>query len=325
MSLATHCELIAVGERGLHNTLGENNCFLNSVLQILYHLRDFREGVIKAAYENDNVEMEVTTSNNRINALGVLRSVAWLFQRYDDRNDMLLDPREIREQLAKILPNFAMGSLEDAHECFDSMLTILHEAIGSPKGQHDGPPVGVCHQFFGIHLKSAALCDCGKTNRIETINSFYTTLYAANLISDESFKSHVFSSDMPITCDFCKNKITVNKSLFGDMPTMLTVNVSWSTNICERNSLRRFLSKIPVQWDLKESTLSPARQQPATLSGIVFYYGLHYVSTFFNTEKGVWVIFDDSSVCSFYVPFFFFLIFFYKFYFLNNQQQNPTA
>jgi len=40
----------AVVDRGLDNPIGENNCFLNGVLQILWHVPSFRTAVLSTEH-----------------------------------------------------------------------------------------------------------------------------------------------------------------------------------------------------------------------------------------------------------------------------------
>ncbi|KAJ9456393.1 Ubiquitin carboxyl-terminal hydrolase 23 [Diplonema papillatum] len=302
-------DLVLAGERGLDNPIGANNCFLNSVLQIMYHIQDFREQLIQTAYLNDTAVTALPLTDEVDNVAPekkVLLDIAWLFKSYNEEGRTLLDPDSVRASMSKIMPRFRAGQLDDAHECFVAMLQILHGACGTSVGVDDGGPEilsGLAHDFFGLHMKSQAACKCGKTNRVIYSEAFYRTIWESTLRNDEgemAFQKLIGPQDAPITCDNEECKAKINMQLYiRKLPTMLTVNVSWAREQCTREDLRKLLAAIPVRWRLQDAfEYKNQGDTPivAVLEGVVFYYGLHYISTFFSRSKGVWVIFDDSSV-----------------------------
>eukprot|EP01063_Lacrimia_lanifica_P011339 TRINITY_DN18142_c0_g1_i1.p1 TRINITY_DN18142_c0_g1~~TRINITY_DN18142_c0_g1_i1.p1 ORF type:complete len:762 (+),score=198.30 TRINITY_DN18142_c0_g1_i1:94-2379(+) len=371
------------GECGLQNPIGQNNCFLNSVLQIMYHMQDFREALINAAVAKlpasvfDDVEdvdaMEKLTPPQR-----ALLRIHRLFKVYHSRKDRVLNPQELRAAMAELFPMFKAGSLQDAHECLEAVLDVVHKALvpavpadaDSDGGAEDDDelPSSVAYSFFGIHLELSAVCPAAnceqRTSRRHRNDSFYRTIWAHTLLKDtiDGGDSGVFErllrgDDQPITCDHCKAKIEIVTSLRAAPPKVFAINVSWFTESVDRKALRKFLASVPAVWNVKdtlplakgvaereaadafsgqltqstpliggseppvsylsqgsdirsESSISafsdgaaPPRTRPvacdeqiAVLEGVVFYYGLHYVSSFYNREIKQWVVFDDSRV-----------------------------
>eukprot|EP01059_Diplonema_ambulator_P009098 TRINITY_DN1890_c1_g1_i3.p1 TRINITY_DN1890_c1_g1~~TRINITY_DN1890_c1_g1_i3.p1 ORF type:complete len:530 (+),score=90.35 TRINITY_DN1890_c1_g1_i3:30-1619(+) len=311
MARVTRTDLHCAGERGLANPLGHNNCFLNSILQIFFHFEDFREAVIdEGSHLNEMlVEPPEPGEYNKVNPAtaqqGVVMQLGYLFSKFKMERKELLTPRDVRDKLTKLIPSFATGSLEDAHECYEVVLNTLDSVCGTKRKSktagEPGIPSGIAHDFFGIHTQHKAECTCGNTKRvIYSDECFYRTLIASKLITDGgdmAFERLVGQQEMPLTCDHCKAKVKMKTTLRSLPPRILTVNVNWSKETCPRDDLRKFMASIPIKWRVQDSLPSKAENRyVAVLQGIVFYYGCHYISTYYNKKLSVWVIFDDSNI-----------------------------
>eukprot|EP01061_Rhynchopus_euleeides_P007957 TRINITY_DN1701_c1_g1_i1.p1 TRINITY_DN1701_c1_g1~~TRINITY_DN1701_c1_g1_i1.p1 ORF type:complete len:611 (+),score=143.75 TRINITY_DN1701_c1_g1_i1:150-1982(+) len=329
MSSVSNSRLMITGEKGLANPLGHNNCFLNSILQVLYHLSDFREELIEAA-EDAEVPLFKDESSDELpeedlpkdtNEESILRNIVHLFKKYDRAHECLLDPSEVRRGIASILPSFKSGTLQDAHECLDVLLSFLDTALVNrhslSAGAREKPkphevPTSIPQKFFGIHTEVSPSCGCGdKSGRVVYTDSFYFTIWAPVLIQiafdkgeEHGFQRMLVGVDQPITCDSCNQKVSLDKKLRAhpngqlSNPRIMPVNVSWAKESASRTELRKFVSSVPVRFRLQETI---ACRKPVTpilcvLTGVVFYYGLHYVSAMYNQEYNVWVVFDDNNV-----------------------------
>ena len=217
MSGVSARHLAQAGERGLANPVGHNNCFLNSVLQVLYHLRDFRTQLIAAAEEtlgagfcdDDNDDEDGAPSPSPPPAAcalatgqRLLRRVAALFLRYQrsSSDDALLDPSAIRSGISQALPGYAAGETQDAHECLDAVLTMLD--TGLRDGGHAGdaeadvrprrrrrrqPPQRptLPYRYFGVHTRVSPACGCGEASgRVVDTDAFYLTVWEPALVRE---------------------------------------------------------------------------------------------------------------------------------------------
>eukprot|EP01064_Diplonema_japonicum_P014511 TRINITY_DN22191_c0_g1_i1.p1 TRINITY_DN22191_c0_g1~~TRINITY_DN22191_c0_g1_i1.p1 ORF type:complete len:541 (+),score=101.31 TRINITY_DN22191_c0_g1_i1:50-1624(+) len=308
-------ELLGAGERGLRNPVGHNNCFLNSILQIFFHFEEFREAVIREGTElNEKTtapplpgvsgKMFVNRNTKASAQESVVMELGYLFTRFKMTEGAVLNPKDMRESLSKIIPSFATGSLEDAHECYEVLLNTLHTVCGRKRkirSSEPSVPSGIAHDFFGIHTQQKAECDCGKTKRVVYSDEcFCRTVIASTLIEDTgsmAFQRLAGQQEAPITCDHCKAKIDMSTTLRTAPPKIFTLNISWSKLHCTRSELRKLMSSIPVKWRIQDCLQSRTETRSvAVLQGIVFYYGCHYVSSYFNRRLQVWVIFDDSNI-----------------------------
>lgn len=97
-----------VALRGLENLMGENNCFLNVVIQSLWHLRAFSSAFVELTQH--------THSDNCV--VCELQSIYTQFQFAEDHT---IPPRALRQALAalhKAEARFQIGSIDDATEAF---------------------------------------------------------------------------------------------------------------------------------------------------------------------------------------------------------------
>eukprot|EP00755_Sulcionema_specki_P026564 Sspe_Gene.85927::Locus_56672_Transcript_2_2_Confidence_0.250_Length_1404::g.85927::m.85927 len=298
-------ELKQAGEAGLRNPLGDNNCFLNSVLQAMYHTDDFRDAVITKYGEPVRSPLELLNSDVSTppppidpakkwkKAKGrLLRELARVLLQYQKAGGAPVDPTTLRGSMAVLLPQYEKGNLQDAHECFEFLLGEVDEAC-----KEEGTGSALAKHCYGIDLRKEAVCpSCNKVERTTRVECYSLTMWASELTTPgatrRTFVEGLKGVDEPITCD-CGTKISVKTKLGSGLPQWLTVNVSWGSSEAKRSQLRQFLSSVPLRFPMTEA-IHGSGDEIAVLNGMVFYYGQHYISTFFNRERRVWVIFDDD-------------------------------
>ena len=242
----------------------------------------------------------------------ILSYIVELFKTYSDETPGILDPSCVRASISKILPGFATGSLQDAHECLEAVLRFIDTALQTS----DTPttpsevPVSLTHSYFGIHTVVSPSCGCGeRSGRVVYTNAYYFTIWAPILIhkafsserSSTTFQNMLVGQHEQLTCDVCKNKVSLQTALreikgggFSN-PKVLSINVSWSKETATREEIRKFVSSVPVTFRLVDC-IECNDETCAIMTGVVFYYGLHYVSAVYNSEEKIWVIFDDSAL-----------------------------
>lgn len=101
---------------GLKNAIGEQNCFLNVVIQALWRQRACRDFFF-------SVEDAWKTQNP------VLIALTTLFTEYKYSEENILPPDEVRISLAEMfahLQRFQLGEMDDAGESFEAILTAMH-------------------------------------------------------------------------------------------------------------------------------------------------------------------------------------------------------
>uniref|UniRef100_A0A4W5NMX4 Ubiquitin specific peptidase 54b n=1 Tax=Hucho hucho TaxID=62062 RepID=A0A4W5NMX4_9TELE len=143
--------------KGLSNEPGQNSCFLNSALQVLWHLdifrRSFRQLTIHKCMEDSCI-------------FCALKSI---FAQFQFSSERVLPSDVLRSALAKTFQDkqrFQLGIMDDAAECFENLLMRIHVHI-SAETREDICTAKHCipHQKFAMTLLEQCVCSsCGASS-----------------------------------------------------------------------------------------------------------------------------------------------------------------
>ena len=114
--------------KGLENAIGHNNCFLNVVVQILWHCDTFRI-TLQQHFSNAGLtisEMRLLVDNENATEITLINAVCLLFLDYQYTLYEVLDPERVRETLWLLSGKFQFGEIADANEAFEEILKQLH-------------------------------------------------------------------------------------------------------------------------------------------------------------------------------------------------------
>lgn len=82
--------------RGLSNASGEYNCFLNAIIQTLWHLRTFRRGLL-------GLDLDALQAQGAIpEDLRVLRALSQIFHAFVQEGEAVQPPLDGKPLLAKL-------------------------------------------------------------------------------------------------------------------------------------------------------------------------------------------------------------------------------
>ncbi|GCB61235.1 hypothetical protein scyTo_0009302 [Scyliorhinus torazame] len=143
--------------KGLLNGPGENSCFLNSAVQILWHLDIFRRSLRQ-------LPRHVCSGNACI--FCALKNI---FVEFQSSREKALPSDVLRNALAESFKDehrFQLGLMDDAAECFENILERIHLHIVSD-AEMDTCTVKSCitHQKFAMTLYEQSVCkSCGATS-----------------------------------------------------------------------------------------------------------------------------------------------------------------
>ena len=89
---------------GLENLSGENNCFLNSTIQALWHLNMFRERILYSEHTGgeENIDLIFPNEDNDP-TLDTLGAVCSLFAQYQYTEEQCIPTTEIRCEFISVL------------------------------------------------------------------------------------------------------------------------------------------------------------------------------------------------------------------------------
>ncbi|XP_051959374.1 inactive ubiquitin carboxyl-terminal hydrolase 54 isoform X2 [Xyrauchen texanus] len=293
--------------KGLSNEPGQNSCFLNSALQVLWHLDIFRRSFRQL---NTHKCMEDSC---------IFCALKSIFAQFQFSSEKVLPSDALRSALAKTFQDeqrFQLGIMDDAAECFENLLMRIHFHI-SDETKEDICTAKHCipHQKFAMTLFEQCVCNnCGATSDplpfIQMVHYISTTSLCNQAVRMLECK------EKPTPDMF--GELIRNASTMGDLRNC-------PSNCGEMLRIRRVLMNCPeiisigLVWDSDHSDLAEdvihslgtclrlgdlfyrvtderAKQSELYLVGMVCYYGKHYSTFFFQTKIRKWMYFDDAQV-----------------------------
>ncbi|XP_022240584.1 inactive ubiquitin carboxyl-terminal hydrolase 54-like [Limulus polyphemus] len=294
--------------KGLLNMPGQNNCFLNSAVQVLWHLDIFRRSFRELSGHTCMAEC------------CIFCALKELFAQLQYSQESALPPDALRHALAETFHQrrFQLGGMDDAAECFENILRQIHFHIANQESEDMcNSPHCIPHQKFAMTLVEQAICHaCGATSEPLSFTQMVHYVSTSALCSQAEFVTnqhkdpadsfgHILrkAGGMGDTRDCpsaCGAKIQICRILMNH-PEILSVGLVWDS---ERPSIQHILEvfkSIGMVLKIQEMFHSVvdnqwARNTTHHLVGIVTYYGKHYSTFFFHTKLGIWIYFDDATV-----------------------------
>jgi len=292
--------------KGLKNGLGENNCFLNVVIQSLWHLKAFRTRFME--YQKHSHEDSTQEESCPFCALKII------FMHYQFGEEKEIPPTLLRKALSilyKVQSKFQMGALNDAAEAHDALLTCLHNSITDGDEKLDS----FIHQVFSMNIIEFVKCECNKPQKpfpckqfifytsseglrnqgskhieVSTQNKLQYTITLAQAIGN------INKEDSRNCTNAQCNKKNPLRYALANLPEVLTVGIVWNTSSPTVDYIQDIMNLISRELKVEEMFDSVVQKGTYTLRGMISYYGLHYNAYFRNPKNDEWLVFDDSKV-----------------------------
>ncbi|XP_045466302.1 uncharacterized protein LOC123675100 isoform X1 [Harmonia axyridis] len=296
--------------KGLLNEPGQNNCFLNSAVQVLWHLdifrRSFRDLMGHACMADSCI----------------FCALKELFSQLQFSNESALPPDALRKALAESFSDqqrFQLGFMDDAAECFENILLRIHMHIAHGESQ-DMCNAQHCipHQKFAMTLVEQTVCgSCGATSEPLSYTQMVHYVSTSTLVyqvrngnaraspyNHASFGQLLRKAgnmgDVRMCPSHCGAVIQITRTLMN-WPEIVSIGLVWNS---ERPSLEHIMEVFStigttmLLGDVFTSVMEKKWTENCThnLVGVVTYYGKHYSTFFFHTKLRVWIYFDDATV-----------------------------
>lgn len=300
-------------EKGLLNKKGENNCFLNVVIQSLYHLAPFR-----AAFLNQQEHFHESDETCVFCALKLI------FIQYHYGEHHSVSPKGLREALSLIYSldkRFQLGKSADAAEACDALFECLHKCLTQKKispnqneiekneDSNNCDPPCLVHQVFIMNKVQCIECKCKESSFLpfsETIH--YVT--AENLKMSRAFRvtadgnveqsrslgELILRSNIEERiCKSCKGTTLLQYEL-QNSPPVITLGIVWRTCSPSSEEIKDIMRLINDNLSISSMFAKYYENMNYKLRGVISYYGHHYVAFFRNPQTKVWFSFDDKTV-----------------------------
>uniref|UniRef100_A0AAQ4RG43 USP domain-containing protein n=1 Tax=Gasterosteus aculeatus aculeatus TaxID=481459 RepID=A0AAQ4RG43_GASAC len=292
--------------KGLSNEPGQNSCFLNSALQVLWHLDIFRRS------------FRQLTTHKCMEDSCIFCALKSIFAQFQYSSEKVLPSDALRSALAKTFQDeqrFQLGIMDDAAECFENILMRIHFHIAE-ETKEDICTARHCipHQKFAMTLFEQCVCSsCGASSDplpfIQMVHYISTTSLCNQAVkmleTREKATPGMFGEllrnasmgDLRSCPSQCGQQLRMARVLLNS-PEIITIGLVWDSEQSDlAEDVIHTLGTCLRLGDLfYRVTEEKARQSELYLVGMVCYYGKHYSTFFFQTKIRRWMYFDDAHV-----------------------------
>ncbi|XP_075278976.1 ubiquitin carboxyl-terminal hydrolase 54 isoform X2 [Opisthocomus hoazin] len=293
--------------KGLSNEPGQNSCFLNSALQVLWHLDIFRRS------------FRQITTHKCMGDSCIFCALKGIFNQFQCSSEKVLPSDALRTALAKTFQDeqrFQLGIMDDAAECFENLLMRIHFHIAD-ETKEDICTAAHCvsHQKFAMTLFEQCVCtSCGATSDplpfIQMVHYISTTSLCNQAICmlerrekptpdmfGELLQNASTMGDLRNCPSNCGEKIRIRRVLMNS-PQIITIGLVWDSDHSDlAEDVIHSLGTCLKLGDLFfRVTDDRAKHSELYLVGMICYYGKHYSTFFFQTKIRKWMYFDDAHV-----------------------------
>ncbi|XP_062992343.1 inactive ubiquitin carboxyl-terminal hydrolase 53 [Elgaria multicarinata webbii] len=293
--------------KGLLNEPGQNSCFLNSAVQVLWQLDIFRRslrGLTGHVCQGDAC---------------IFCALKTIFAQFQHSREKALPSNNMRHALAESFKDeqrFQLGFMDDAAECFENILERIHYHI-VPSSETDMCTSKSCitHQKFAMTLYEQCVCrSCGASSDPLPFTEFVRYISTTALCNEvdrmlerhERLKPDMFAELLQAantTDDFrscpsnCGQKIKIRRVLMN-CPEIVTIGLVWDSEHSDltEDVIRNLATHLYLPGLFYRVTDEQAKNSELYLVGMICYASKHYCAFAFHTKSCKWVLFDDANV-----------------------------
>ena len=309
------------------NAYGENSCFVNVVLHLLYNIPELDEYLI-SLYQIDeaNTDNKDNSNNNDKNQFLVLlgkilyQYEAFIDEQFDDNKKLknknsnqiqIIKTLNMRKVLANVSDNlFPLNTIADPVELFTFILDILNENLKED-----------VHKSFYLELIDEFSCRSKNNCRNNIKNKYDKDNFIYHIYIDEIFNYiskknlkvkdyknklfelsyKLFLSENSKKCEKCKEEMDHNL-VCTNSPQFLLINCVWK----ESNPIVDDVISLFFLMSLKDglNNLFTCLNKRTRNQNSYYFFGFilysftlsHYIICIYNFDKKVFALFDDEVV-----------------------------
>ncbi|CAI9757499.1 unnamed protein product [Fraxinus pennsylvanica] len=303
---------------GLKNEVGEYNCFLNVIIQSLWHLRRFREEFLRSSSEHVHVgdPCVICALYDIFTALSKAS--------IDTRREAVA-PTSLRVALSNLYPDsnfFQEGQMNDASEVLGVVFDCLHQSFTPAPSVSDTESVDsncvgswdctngscVAHTLFGMDVLERMNCyNCGLESRYLKYTSFFHNINASALRTmkamcpETSFDKllNLVEMNHQLACDpddgGC-GKLNYIHHILSAPSHVFTTVLGWQ-NTCESvEDITTTLAALSTEIDISVLYRGLDPKNKHCVVSVVCYYGQHYHCFAYSYDHEQWIMYDDKTV-----------------------------
>ncbi|XP_044157115.1 inactive ubiquitin carboxyl-terminal hydrolase 53 [Bufo gargarizans] len=293
--------------KGLFNEPGQNSCFLNSAVQVLWQLDIFRRS------------LRGLTGHVCLGEACIFCALKSIFSQFQTSREKVLPSDAMRLALAESFKDehrFQLGLMDDAAECFENILQRIHfHIVPNSEGDMCTSKSCITHQKFAMTLYEQCVCrSCGASSDPLPFTEFVRYISTTALCNEvdrmlerhERLKQEMFAELLQAanTADDyrkcpsnCGQKIKIRRVLMN-CPEIVTIGLVWDSENSDltEDVVRNLATQLYLPGLFFRVTDEKAKESRLYLVGMICYTSRHYCAFAYHTKSARWVLFDDASV-----------------------------
>ncbi|XP_029941963.1 inactive ubiquitin carboxyl-terminal hydrolase 53 isoform X2 [Salarias fasciatus] len=286
--------------KGLLNEPGQNSCFLNSAVQVLWHLDIFRRS------------LRQLPGHFCLGESCIFCALKGIFSQFQHSRERALPSDNLRHALAETFKDeqrFQLGFMDDAAECFENILDRIHLHIVPEETDACTSKSCITHQKFAMTLYEQYVCrSCGASSDplpfTELVHYVSTTALRQQIQlqhKDESFGELLQAAstfgDLRNCPSNCGQRIKIRRVLMNS-PEIVTIGFVWDSDQSDltEDVIRSLGPHLSLSTLFYRVTDEHAKKGELLLVGMICYSSRHYCAFAFHTKSSKWVFFDDATV-----------------------------
>ncbi|KAM3857402.1 inactive ubiquitin carboxyl-terminal hydrolase 53 [Diretmus argenteus] len=285
--------------KGLLNEPGQNSCFLNSAVQVLWQLDIFRRS------------LRQLPGHFCLGESCIFCALKGIFSQFQHSRERALPSDNLRHALAETFKDeqrFQLGFMDDAAECFENILERIHLHIVPEETDACTSKSCITHQKFAMSLYEQSVCrSCGASSDplpfTELVHYVSTTALCQQVYQrrDESFGELLQAAstigDHRNCPSNCGQRIKIRRVLMNS-PEIVTIGFVWDSDQSDltEDIIRSLGPHLNLSGLFYRVTDEHAKKGELLLVGMICYSSRHYCAFAFHTKSSKWVFFDDATV-----------------------------
>ncbi|XP_053559575.1 inactive ubiquitin carboxyl-terminal hydrolase 53 [Bombina bombina] len=293
--------------KGLFNEPGQNSCFLNSAVQVLWQLDIFRRS------------LRGLTGHVCLGDACIFCALKSIFAQFQTSREKVLPSDAMRHALAESFKDehrFQLGLMDDAAECFENILQRIHfHIVPNSEGDMCTSKSCITHQKFAMTLYEQCVCrSCGASSDPLPFTEFVRYISTTALCNEvdrmlerhERLKPEMFAELLQAANtadDFrkcpsnCGQKIKIRRVLMN-CPEIVTIGLVWDSDNSDltEDVVRNLATQLYLPGLFFRVTDEQAKESRLYLVGMICYTSRHYCAFAYHTKSARWILFDDASV-----------------------------